>query len=150
MAIVQIDPQSGKSPYLKVGGIYGNGQDNEADVEITELIWPCEPGDGPGYDRQCERDDYALWRFRVKHNEFGLMNLREWQSLGPNTGSKNETWLRNLDIQLFENQDEGGNPVFQVDLDAVPGTKCAIRVGDPKKLDDGRVFTGNVYEVISI
>lgn len=139
MAIVRINPKSKEWPYLKVGGKYGPGAEHSAEVTVTEFVPQVEVGDGPGFDRDCEKADYCFFNFQVKSQEFGLSFVRTHQPIDESSGSKALEFISNLGIHV----DEDGN----FDDTGIVGTKCVVEVKEPRQGKDGKWWNGDVVGV---
>ena len=157
MAMVKNDPIAAEFdfPYLKVGGWYGPGQENEAIVTVSSYVH--ESPDGPGYDKNFSRSSsYAHWNFKVEH-QGELIHTKRFEPTGVNpetgkgVGSRNEEWLRAIGVEF----DAEG----YFDDDTVANRPCAISVRDPRQAkarpdDDPNVerpwFTGDVNSVIGV
>ena len=151
MAKVSYNPKSADRPYLPHAGIYGAGQENEADVTVfsAELAKPGSM-DAPFDDKQCERDSYTVWQFRVIYDgALVFARSRAQANTLANMGSKNMAWLAALGVEPT-GEDDAGNPEY--DLDKVSGLKCAIKVAAPKqKKDDPTIwYNGAVVDIFGL
>jgi hypothetical protein len=144
MAIVRINPKSKDYALLQAGGKYGPGAEHSAEVVCREFKGQVDPGDGPGYDPQCDRNQYCKFVFAVDSVEYGQVFVRDWQPLEANSGSRALEYLVNLGVPV----DDEGN----FDDEYVVGSKCVLEVGDPveSKKTPGRWFTGNVKGVYGL
>jgi hypothetical protein len=148
MPTVTYNPKSAERAYLPHEGIYGPGQEYEADVTIF-AVGLAEPGslDAPFSDKECQLDTYTVWQFRVTYQGMlCFVRSRAQANTLPNAGSKNLAWLANLKVSPTT-QDENGFPAY--DLDKLSGLKCAIRVGKPRRdREDASVwYSGPVLDV---
>jgi hypothetical protein len=139
---LQADPQAEKWAYLENAGTYGLGQQYEADVEVADVSVCNAEGNGPGYDRNCERDTYHKWSFRVVTADAGLVNVDEWCTTKKFSNGKSLVWARNCGATVSE---EG---VFN--KSEVVGKKVAITVGEPYTSKAGNKGTGRVQEVFAL
>lgn len=147
--VVTYNPKSEDRPYLPHEGIYGAGQENDADVEVQEFIYEVPEGRGPYDDRDCQNDRYSQWVFRVVYNGTMVFARSRHQAHSENSGSRNLSWAKNLlgEDALVEQPD--GSVGF--DSDQLAGIKCAIRVRAPNQSKkDGRWFTGDVVDVFGL
>lgn len=137
----QIDTTAKDFPVLRSAGEYGPGRTHEADCEIVEFEIPAL--EGPGYDRNCERDQYAFFKVRVASEEFGTVMLFHHEKIGSNTGSKAQPWLSALGHCSVSGKIE--------DQD-VPGTKCGVEVTDPRqdKNDQDKFWNGNIRNIFAV
>lgn len=143
MSIVNIDPDAGKFPYLRQGGKYGPGMENEAEVVVSDIVPDVsEDGKGPGYDKDCERGPYILFTFKVTEAD-QVVYLRSYQTTKANTGSKALRFLESLGVPT----DDAGN----FDTDNVVGKECIIEVGPPGvSKTTGNPYSGNIKDVIGL
>lgn len=143
MSIVNIDPKSGNFPYLRQGGKYGAGMENEAEVVVSDLDPNVtEAGKGPGYDKDCERGAYIMFVFRVTEAD-QVVYLRDYQSTTPNSGSKALRFLESLGVPV----DDAGN----FDTDNVVGKACILEVGPPGvSAKTGNPYSGRLKDVIGV
>jgi hypothetical protein len=135
MALVNIDPNSGKYAQIRHGG-------NEADCEIVDYVHDVEPGDGPAYDRDCDRGPYCLFVFRVTEPD-QVVYHREYQGKKAFTRSKALKWIQNSGCPV----DDEGN----FDDDQLKGLKVALEFAEPTpgKKDPTQRFT-KVLDVIGL
>ena len=148
---ISYNPKSQDRPYLPHPGIYGTGQEHEADVQLFSVTL-AEPGkpDAPFDDKECKLDSYSVWTFRVVYdNKVLFVKSRAQANTLPNMGSKNLPWMNNLGIQP-SGEDEQGYPTY--DLDKASGIKCAIKVTKPRddKNDPTLKYSGSVVEVYGL
>ena len=151
MTQVSYNPKSQLRPYLPHAGVYGPGQEHDAYVQLFSVTL-AEPGkpDAPFEDKQCEKDSYSIWTFRVVYDETVVFaKSRAQANLLPNVGSKNLPWMENLGVQPT-GSDAEGNPTYE--LDKATGIKCIIKVTAPRKdKNDSSVhYTGSVVEVFGL
>lgn len=118
----QLDPSSSARPFL-VAGEYGPSRTFEADCEISKFQIPAE--ENPRYDKEGERGPYAFFEIKVRSEDRGFVTIFHHESIKENSGSRVLPWLRDLGLAT----DDGNIP----DVDAVPGTKVVVVVGDPRK-----------------
>lgn len=144
----QISTDSQNYPYLQKEGKYGAGQPNGGDVTWQGYELCTEEG-GPGYDPDCDRDHYAKFEFFVNHPEYGPINLREWQPLSSNSGSKAIKWLIALGVE-YEEVD--GNLQFKFDENKNLNVQCVIDVAKPRpdKNDSTKFYNGKVRGVFKV
>jgi len=168
MSLYDYDPESEKRPYLPVAGRYGTGQPNGGDVKWTDFIPSCreaavksETPDfeaGPGYDRKCERDDYARFQFQVQHPVHGLVNIFDWQPLRAHSGSKLLPILRALKVPMEDTTGPDGKPRQRLHFETVEkilangGVPCVVEIGEPSqsKKDKTVHYTGNLIAVFGL
>lgn len=137
MAQVRIDPKSQNFPYLEAGK-YGPGCDVEAECEVMEYE-VAEDADGnpvhPPYDPQNERGPWAFIRIQVRPAEGQLVNLRHYEPIAKDSGSKMLGWITNLGVNVAEDGTHDSN--------TVPGLKCGVECGEPRSARDNpdRKFT---------
>lgn len=148
MSTVSYNPKSADRPYLPHAGIYGIGQEHEADVQLFSVAL-AEPGgiEAPFDDKQCERDSYTVWTFRIVYGGAVIFaRSRAQANTMENMGSRNLPWLNNLGIQPT-GEDEQGNPAYE--LDKLSGIKCSVKVAAPRKdkNDPSIFYTGSVVDV---
>lgn len=148
MAIVSYNPKSQDRPYLPAAGLYGRGQEHEAEVVLfsTSLAKPGSP-DAPFEDKNCEKDQYTIWQFRVTYDgAVVFVRSRPQANTLPNMGSRNIPWMTNLGIQPTSVDDQG-NPAY--DLDSLTGKHCIIKVTAPRadKNDKTIMYSGTVVDV---
>jgi hypothetical protein len=152
MPHISYNPKSADRPYLAHAGIYGPGQQYEADVTLFRLdnAEPDSP-EAPFDDKSCEKDSYSIWTFRVvtQDGRAVFVRSRPQANTVENAGSKNLAWLANMGLQPI-GEDENGFPIF--DTDKLVGTKCIIRVGAPRrdKQDPDVWYSGNVLDVFGL
>jgi len=148
VSVVSYNPKSADRPYLPHAGIYGVGQEHEADVQLFSVAI-AEPGslEAPFDDKNCERDSYTVWTFRVIYSGAVMfVRSRAQANTLDNMGSKNIAWLNNLGAQPT-GQDETGNPTYE--LDTLSGIKCMVKVSAPRKdkNDPTLFYSGTVVDV---
>lgn len=147
MGVVNINPASQKGPYLRQGGWYGPGQSFEADVEVTAFEAQVEPGNGPGYDRDCEKSQYCQFTIKIVEPD-QVVYIYHHEPTDANTRSKALKFIAQLGIEI----DEKGN--FEVDDDGAPivGTKCALNVLEPRpdKNDETVFYTGRLVDLAAV
>ena len=151
MSIVSYAPKAQDRPFLAKPGIYGIGQEHEADVQLFAASIAA-PGslDAPFDDKNCEKDSYTVWQFRVIHDGVVVFaRSRPQPNTLENSGSKNLPWLNNLGVQPT-GTDEQGFPTYN--LDSLTGTKCIIKVAAPRadKNDPTIWYTGAVTDVFGL
>ena len=144
MAVVKISKDSEKNPFLPYGGQYGSGLEHEAECEVFQFDMNVEPGQGPGFDKDCKRTTYCLFVFRVKHED-QLVFVRHFEPTGPNTGSRAIKWLKALGAEMTETPDGD----YVLDDSGVVGSKCGIVVKEPTQRD-GVDYTGRLTDVIGL
>lgn len=138
MALVQMDPKAESRPHLPQAGLYGCGKGG-FEVELTRFEHPAEER-LPAYDKEGERGPYAYFGFQCK-GDSGLVFYDHWEPIGPGTGSREPTWLRNLGVEVSD--------ALEFDPDTVAGRGCIIEVKDPRKdKNSGRIYNGNLVQVI--
>ena len=144
MPIVQIDPTASNYPIIDEAGLYGPGLQHEADTELA--AYERETADTklsryPAYDLEGKRGPYAYFKFTITQPAKGKNFVDHWETIGPNTGSKEEQML--LDMGVISAKGES------FDSDAVAPRKIAgLEIGAPRLSRDGRLFTGKVIKVI--
>ena len=148
---VSYNPKSADRSYLPHAGLYGPGQQQEADVALF-AVKVAEPGsmDAPFDDKNCEKDSYTVWRFRIIYNGMVVFaQSRPQPNTLENMGSKNLAWMGNLGISPT-GEDENGFPTY--DLDKASGLKCIVKVAAPRKdkNDPTILYTGAVVDVFGI
>lgn len=140
MPIVIIDPESERYPVLDEAGLYGHGLTHEADVELARFEWPASER-MPAFDREGKRGPYAYFGFTVVSPDKGKVFVDHWEPIGKGTGSRARKLLIDLGVVA--------DGVFEFDAAQVAPRKVAgFEVGDPRKSDDGRLFTGRLLRVI--
>jgi hypothetical protein len=142
MAIVRINPESKNRPYLKEGGLYGPGATHPADVVVFDFKAQVEPGEGPGFDRDCKDHDYAQLVFQVKSEEYGQSFARVFEPTEANSGSRLMGWLINLGVDIT---DDG-----EYDDETVVGQKGVVEVKAPRQDKNGKWWTGDVKDVLGV
>ncbi len=143
MALVSMDPSASNWPYLTAGK-YGPGMDHEAECEITEYEFPAL--EAPRFAPEDPPESWAKMRIKVRV-EGGISTVLFVDiPIGPNSGSRLGDWLTALGINV---SDDG---TFAHDPDHLPGTKCAVEVGDPRKdkNDPKKFYTGNVRGLFGV
>jgi len=135
MSIVNVSPESGNFPYLRQGGKYGPGMENDCTVEVSDLDPEVnEDGKGPGYDKNCEEGSYIQFTFKVTEAD-QIVYVRDLQCKAPNTRSKALRYLESLGVPV----DDAGN----FDTDNVIGKPCIIEVGPPNQsTTNGNWYSG--------
>ncbi len=139
MALVQMDPKAESRPILPSAGFYGAGKGG-FEVELTRFEHPAED-QMPAYDKDGEKGPYAYFGFQCKSEEQGLVFYDHWEQIGPGTGSREATWLRNLGVEVTDD--------LQFDPDSVAGRKAIIEVKDPRS-SNGRSYNGNLVQIIGV
>ena len=165
MSLYEYDPESEIRSFLPLPGRYGAGQANGGTVECIDFVPSCremdtrgeapEQGSGPGYDRKCERDDYARFTFQVQHPTYGLVPILDWQPTRRYSGSKLLPHLRALKVPMLDGTGPDGKPRVSVDFDIVKASlpkSCVIEVGAPRKdKEDPSIFyTGRLIAVLEL
>lgn len=151
MTTISYNPKSANRAFLPQAGLYGPNRENEADVTIFSVAL-AEPGkpEAPFDDKNCEKDSYTVWTFRVVFNGTVVFaRSRAQANTLENMGSKNLAWFANLGVQPTAT-DDSGNSAF--DIDSLVGRKCAVRVGKPRqdKNDPSIWYTGDVLDVFGL
>ena len=140
MALVQMDPKAESRPILPQAGLYGAGKGG-FDVELTRFEHPAQER-MPAYDREGEDGPYAYFGFVCKSDN-ELVFYDHWEKIGPSTGSREATWLRNLGVEVTDDQ--------QFDPETVAGRKAILEVKDPRESSkDGKVYNGNLVQIIGV
>jgi len=151
MPQVSYNPRSADRAYLPKAGIYGKGQENEAQVKVysIELAKAGTPS-APFEDKQCEKDSYTVWAFQVIHDGKSVIaRSRPQANTLPDMGSRNLAWMENLGLTPT-GEELNGNLTF--DTDRLVGLECAIKVAQPKqaKDDPDTWYTGAVNDVFGL
>ena len=140
MAIVQIDPEASRYPVLDEAGLYGHGLTHEADVELSRFEWPAAER-MPAYDKDGKKGPYAYFGFVVNSPTKGKVFVDHWEPIAANSGSKAQQLL--LDLGVIT-----GDSLQFDDSTVAPRKLAGIEMGDPRKGNDGRLFSGRVLRVI--
>ena len=142
MPMVRINPRASDRPYLRHAGTYGQGQENSCEVELADFDFQVDSGDGPGWDRECKKDNYSKFSFKVKHPEFGLCRLDHFEPHSEGSGSRALKFLANLGVAV-------DSATGEFDDQSVAPRACSITVGDPYIPGDGRANrSGRILNVI--
>lgn len=142
MALVSIDPAASNRPYL-LGGTYGPNLQHDADCEITEYEFPAlEP---PRFAPEDSPNNWAKMQIKVRVTGGITTVLFVDINIEANSGCRLGEWLTAIGIDC---DGEG----FTHDPDTVPGTKCAVEIGDPRpaKNDPNRMYSGRVRNLYGV
>ena len=149
---VTYNPKAGDRAYLPYAGLYGPGQQHDAEVVLfsVELARP-DSLDAPFGDKQCALDSYTVWKFRITYE--GMLCFAQSRAQAntlPNAGSKNLAWMTNLGITPNDTDPETGHPSF--DLDKLSNIPCIVKVSAPRqdKHDEAVFYTGTVTDVFGL
>ena len=149
----ELDPEAEKRPYLPKAGRYGEGQPNGGKVHWIGFIASCRrasqnlaegEGKGPGFDRDCQKDDYSRFDFRAALDEGGEVFLTDWETLSRNSGGKTLPWLRALGVCHSDS-----NIINPAEIVMSLPMEICVEVVAPKKGKDGIVRTGRLIQVFS-
>ena len=120
------------------GGVYGQGLDHEADVELVTFEWPAETN--PGFDKDGKQGPWALFVARVVDAE-GNQHFPKKYVAGPGLART----LTAIGV-AFESRAEGG---FDFDDEDVAGRKIrGIEVKAPREYND-TMYTGDISAFIA-
>jgi hypothetical protein len=137
MGTFKLDPKAAMRPILPTAGQYGGGLNN-TDVELTRFECPAEDR-LPAYDPEGTEGPYAYFGFQAT-GDHGLIFLDHWEPIGPGTGSRVERWLEQIGVTIVDHE---------FDPSEVAGRKVVVEVNDPRTAKDGRVYTGNLKNVVA-
>lgn len=153
----ELDPDAEKRPYIEKAGRYGSGQPFGGKVLWTGFVASCrranetiddpkKSGKGPGFDRDCAKDDYSRFDFRITPEDGGEVMHTEWQPLARHSGGKTLPWLRALGAV-----EPGANTIspatIAMNLPMEIGAEFAAPRNNPK--DPSQWFTGRCVGVFS-
>ena len=142
MGYVQIDPDSEKRFYLPKAGLWGSGLQHGGDVELVAFEYPTEKSNP--LDKDGAGGPYAWFLFKVSHPDYGIGNIRSFQSGKAFSGGKALAWVRKLGVPVDENNG--------FDTSMVAPRKCGIEVRAPRedRNSAGVWYTGEVNDVIGL
>lgn len=145
MSIVKISPQAEDRPYLS-GGTYGpdgsGAQYEVAECKVVELIGQVPPGEGPGYDRDCERNQWSKWTVRIRTHEGVMVMARGFQPNDPESGGQTLPWVRSLGVAVGEDGTFDDEDVKNLD--------CLVTLKPHRSDANGVKYTGDISKIVGL